>query len=136
MPIHNMAFDSGLFIARQVGYVDDVDARMWGSALKKHARGADGAIIALIDMREVERLVPTLTKVFSTALALPNLMGIIVVASDQMSSRNARVMGNLCDHSSVRVFSTMDEAMAFARTQLRPIIGPAAGAMAFCAVGV
>lgn len=36
MPIHNMNFESGVFFTRAVGYVDDVDVRLWATSLKNH----------------------------------------------------------------------------------------------------
>ncbi|MFW5691473.1 MAG: hypothetical protein ACOCXZ_03125 [Chloroflexota bacterium] len=131
MPIHNMNFESGVFFARQVGYVDDVDARMWGNALKNYAQNADLPVVAVVDMREVDRLVPTVTRVFSGLLSAPNLAGIAIVAGELMGSRNARVLSKLCELENVRVFSTIDEARAFARMQVKPVFGFSPGNMQF-----
>lgn len=118
-----MNFEGGVFFAKQVGYVDDVDARMWMNALKKYASGSDSPIVALVDMREVDRLCPTVLRVFSSLQSMDNLMGVALIASEQMNSRNAQVMSKLSAINGVRVFSTIDEGRSFARMRLNPTVG-------------
>lgn len=123
MPIHNMNFENNVFFARQVGYVDDVDARMWSNALKNYAANTDSDVVAVVDMCEVERLVPTVVKVFQSILKQGNLRGVAIVAGNLMNSRNARVLSKLTELSGVSVFSSQDEAYAFANTRLNPSFG-------------
>ncbi len=130
MPIHNMKYEGGVFTAKQVGYIDNVDVKMWSNALKKHAKNNDLPLIALIDMREVERLVPTVTKVFAGALASPNVVGVAIIASDTMGSRNAAILSKLDQLNGVRIFSTMEQAAAYARSQINPNVGVFATASA------
>ncbi|PJF29846.1 MAG: hypothetical protein CUN52_06305 [Phototrophicales bacterium] len=123
MPIHNMNFEGGVFFAKQVGYVDDVDARMWMNALKKYASANNTPIVALVDMREVDRLCPTVLRVFNSLQGMDNVMGVALIASEQMNSRNAQVMSKLSAISGLRVFSTLDEGRSFARMRLNPTVG-------------
>lgn len=123
MPIHNMNFEDGVFFAKQVGYVDDVDARMWMNAFKKYANANTSPIVALVDMREVDRLCPTVLRVFNALQGMDNVMGVALIASEQMNSRNAQVMSKLSAVPSLRVFSTLDEGHSFARMRLNPSVG-------------
>ncbi len=123
MPIHNMNFEGGVFFAKQVGYVDDVDARMWMSALKKYANASHSPIVALVDMREVDRLCPTVLRIFTAIQDMGNVIGIALIASEQMNSRNAQVMSKLSVMGGLRVFSTLDEGRSFARMRLNPTVG-------------
>lgn len=123
MPIHNMNYDSGIFFAKQVGYVDHVDIRMWHNALNKYASASDTSTVAVIDMRQIDRLCPTVTKIFTTALAIPNVVGIALIVSDAMYSRNDRVFKSLSELSGIRIFSNLDEGQTFAHTILKPSIG-------------
>lgn len=131
MPIHNMSFDDGVFFARQVGYVDQVDGRMWGSALKKWSKTSDTPIVAIVDMQDVERLCPTLVKAFSNVLASGNIVGIAVITSDLMTSRNDRVLSKLDNLDGVRVFSAVGDGYTFARMRLNPSIGYGSGAAVY-----
>lgn len=121
MPIHSMNYESGVFYSKQVGYVDNVDARMWHSALRKHVKTHEAPMMAVVDMQQIDRLCPTVVQVFSAALALPDMLGIVIVSDQAMGSRNERVMSKLSALSGVRVFSSMDSAMAYVRTQLNPV---------------
>jgi hypothetical protein len=131
MPIHNMNYEAGIFFTKQVGYVDDVDIRMWHNALNKYAKIGDTPVMAIIDMREIDRLCPTSTKVLSGALALPNVLGIAIVTSDVMCSRNARVFGTLNEQKGVRIFATTDDAYTFAQSRISPSVGYAGTVFAF-----
>lgn len=123
MPIHNMNFEGGIFFTKQVGYVDDVDGRMWMNALKKYSNASLSPVVALVDMREVDRLCPTVLRVFSALKDMGNVMGVAIIASEQMNSRNAQVMSKLSMMGGLRVFATMDEARSFARMRLNPTVG-------------
>jgi len=123
MPIHKMNFDGGIFYAKQVGYIDNVDARMWSSAVGKYAKGADAPIMAVVDMTEVDRLCPTVIKTLQKTLNDGNLIGIVLITSDMMASRNARVMGKMGALDHVRVFSSFDDAHAYVQANLRPTFG-------------
>ncbi len=79
VPIHKMSFDDGMFFARQVGYIDYVDARMWANALGNHAENSGEPIMAVVDMLEVDRLCPTVIEVFETVLDKANVLGIVLV---------------------------------------------------------
>ena len=123
MPIHKMNFDGGVFFAKQVGYIDNVDARMWASALGKYAKGADTPIMAVVDMTEVDRLCPTVTKTLQKLVQDGNVIGIVLITSEMMASRNARVMGKMGGMDRVRVFNHFDDAHAFVRANINPTFG-------------
>jgi anti-anti-sigma regulatory factor len=126
MPIHNMNFEGGIFTVKTVGYLDNIDARMWGNALKKYAKKSDTTIVAIVDMRQVERICPTVLKVVGGLVQQPNLRGIAIITSDSMASRNVSVMNKLQGTDGVRLFSTIEQAHAHAQTYLDPTIGQAA----------
>ncbi|TVR21651.1 MAG: hypothetical protein EA396_07965 [Anaerolineaceae bacterium] len=117
-----MNYESGVFYSKQVGYVDNVDARMWHSALRKHTKTAESPLVAVVDMQQIDRLCPTVVQVFSAALALPDMLGVIIISDQVMGSRNERVMSKLSALPGVRVFSSAESAMAYARTQLHPAL--------------
>ena len=124
MPIHKMNFEGGVFFAKQVGYIDNVDVRMWANALGNHAGEAGMPVVAVVDMREVDRLCPTVLKVFSGILKIGNLRGVALVTSDMMASRNARVIEKLAQLPSVLVFSTLDDARQYASKHTHPSFNP------------
>ncbi len=123
MPIHKMNFEGGVFFAKQVGYIDNVDVRMWANALGNHAGEAGMPVVAVVDMREVDRLCPTVLKVFTSILKIGNLRGVALVTSDMMASRNARVIEKLAQLPSVLVFSTLDDARRYASKHTQSTFG-------------
>jgi len=123
MPIHTMHHQNGVFFAKQVGYVDHVDARMWANALNTYAQASDFPIVAVIDMTEVDRLCPTTVKTFAQALESRNVLNIALIAGDLMASRNAKVLGKLADVDRLRIFSSRDAAQRFANERLQPSFG-------------
>lgn len=120
MPIHKMNFEGGVFYAKQVGYVDNVDARMWANALSNYAQKAAGQVTAIVDMTEVERFCPTVVKIFNDLAAnVPNLVSVGLTTSDQMASRNAKIIDKLSGIPNIRFFSSMDAAHDHAVAQMR-----------------
>jgi len=126
MPIHKMNFSGNVFYAKQVGYIDAVDARMWASALAKYAKQSDSTIMSVVDMTEVDRLCPTVIKVLQKALMNGNVGGVVLVTSDMMASRNASVMGKMGKLDHVRVFSTVDDANSYVEAHVHPTFGTSA----------
>jgi len=123
MPIHRMNLENGVFSARQVGYFDHVDARMWANALSNYADTSDSPLMAVMDVSEVDRICPTTMKVFSSLASNGNLVGIALVTGSAMVSRNAKMLEKLATLAGVRVFTTYEEAMRHAKTQLNPTFG-------------
>jgi hypothetical protein len=123
MPIHTMRLKDGVFFARQVGYVDNVDVRMWGSALEKYAAASPLPIMAVIDLGEADRVCPTVIREISSVLAVSHLMGVAIAAGDNMASRNAQVLSTLGALRGVRVFATLQEAREYADNRLNAVSG-------------
>lgn len=123
MPIHTMQNRDGVFFAKQVGYVDRVDARMWANALQTYATASDFPIVALVDMSEVDRLCPTTIKIFSNVLAAYNVQGVMLVAGDHLVSRNANVINKLAEIPGLRIFPNLRDALHFAQSRLQPNFG-------------
>jgi hypothetical protein len=115
MPIHKMTFEGNTFNAKAVGYFDNMELRLWANALNNHA---NTPIVAVLDMVEVSRLCPTVTKIFTEAFKNPNMRGIALVISDSMASQNMRVIDKLGEISGLRVFMTDEEAHRFASARL------------------
>jgi hypothetical protein len=118
MPIHKMTLEGDVFVARAVGYLDNMDAKLWANALQNHAGNSLLPIAAVMDMVEVNRLCPTVTKIFSEISRNPNMRAVAIVISDSMASQNARVIDKLGEIPGVRVFPTHEEANRFARSRL------------------
>jgi hypothetical protein len=115
MPIHKMTLEGNTFIAKAVGYFDNMELRLWANALNNHA---DTPVAAVLDMVEVSRLCPTVTKIFIEAFKNPNMKAITIVMSDSMASQNMRVIDKLGEISGVRIFSTLEEAQRFTKARL------------------
>lgn len=124
MPIHKMHYDSGVFFAKKVGYIDAVDIRMWANALSNYATEAGAPVVAVVDLREVDRLCPTVLKVFAAILKTANLRGVALVTSDMMASRNVRVIEKLAQFPDVLLFSTLADAQGYAARQTGPGFSP------------
>lgn len=123
MPIHSMHFDNAVFYARQVGYVDNVDIRMWANALKKHTSVSDVPMMAVIDLTDADRLCPTAIKVLTTVVVNGNLLGVAIAAGDTMASRNAAVLEKIGKIANIRLFPSLDQANRYAETQTHPTFG-------------
>ncbi len=123
MPVHKMALDGSVFFAKQVGYIDSVDLRLWANALENYAKSNDRPLIALIDLVEVDRLCPTVIKVFTTLMKSPNVIGISIVTGESMASRNAAVMRKISEMRNVRIFNSMVEAQHFSKERANPQFG-------------
>ncbi|GAB4326604.1 MAG: hypothetical protein Kow00117_13860 [Phototrophicales bacterium] len=136
MPIHNMHFESGVFFTRAVGYVDDVDLRLWATSLKHHTKKSDSPVVALVDLREADRLSPTMLKILVSTLQSGNVLAIGLITSDTMNSRNASIISKIGALQGLRMFTNIDDGYVFARQQLQPSAGfyPAQSAFAY-AVG-
>lgn len=123
MPIHKMQFDDGVFYAKQVGYFDNVDARMWVSALKKYAANSPVPVVAVTDITEVDRLCPTVLKLLSDVLNTPNVSSIAIATGTCSTSQTTRVLRQLSELNGVRVFCSIDEARRYAAAKLRSSAG-------------
>lgn len=123
MPIHKMTREDGVFYSKQVGYIDNVDVRMWANALGNYAKTSDRSVIALLDLTEADRLCPTVVKTFPKILQTTELVGITIIVADQMASRNATVLNKLSDMANVRIFNDPDAARQFSIAQLNPTFG-------------
>jgi hypothetical protein len=124
MPIHRMSFENGLFFAQHVGYLDHIDVSTWADALSCHAQNSEVPVMAVVDMLGVDRVCPTMPQVVTTLLQMSNVLGIALVTSDLMTSRNAPVFDELKALPGVRLFSTMDKALTYSKARLHPSIAP------------
>ncbi|MDX1991357.1 MAG: hypothetical protein SF029_03150 [bacterium] len=118
MPIHKMNFKDEVFFAKQIDYVDNVDAKMWLNALAKYARGSSTPIMAVVDATEATRLCPTVVKLFDEAIRLPNVRGVVIATGDVMTSQKSRVVSSLSELDNIRVVATREEAERYAAARL------------------
>ncbi len=114
MPIHKMHLEDGVFFAKPVGYLDNVDARMWVNALRTHAEKSAMPITAVVDMLEVSRICPTVPQLFATAASHPNIRMIVLATGDSISAQKARVIDQISQIQDVRVASGVDDARKLA----------------------
>ncbi len=123
MPIHTMSFNEGVFHARTVGYVDNVDGRMWGSAFKQYARSSDVPIVAVMDLTDADRLCSTLPRVLSDVLSEVNIAGVILVVSGALASQNMRVFDKIDRMDGVRAVGDINTATTYANGLINPGFG-------------
>lgn len=126
MPIHKMSFEGGIFSAKTVGYLDNVDGRMWSNALKKHAKDDMYPLSAVVDMVEVNRICPTVIKAITETARIPNIGAIAIVIDSSMSSQNVRTIEKLADLPNVRIFFSFEEARRYAGNRLTASVGSGA----------
>lgn len=118
MPIHQMNYENGVFFAKQVGYLDNVDVRMWANALSNHAQDASTPVVAVVDMVEVNRICSTMPRIITDLLTAARIRGVVLVIGDSASSQTTRIISKLSDLGRVCVFPTFDEARRFAGSKL------------------
>lgn len=123
MPLHKMSLEGDVFFAKAVGYLDNMDGRMWANALQNHVGGHLLPMAAIIDMIEVDRICPTVTKIVAESIKLSNLRGIAIVVNPTMASQNTRVIDKLSEMSGVSMFSSMEDARRYANNRLTLLIG-------------
>lgn len=118
-----MQHNEGVFYAQTVGYVDNVDGRMWASALKQRVRSAGAPVVAVLDLTDADRLCSTLPRVFVDVLKDDQIAGIALVVTGALASQQARVLDKLVALEGVRVFTGLDMANSYARDLLNPGFG-------------
>jgi len=124
MPIHTMNYENRVFFAKPVGYVDNVDARLWIKALTNHADKSDVPIMGIVDLSQADQLCPTNAKLIARTIAEhTNLLGVAFVTSEMMASRNDRVVSKLGKVSGVRIFNTLSEAQSYAENSMTSSFG-------------
>jgi hypothetical protein len=115
MPIHKMHFEDGVFASKSVGYLDNVDARMWANALRTHADNSPFPITAVLDVLEVNRICPTVTQILTTALTNPNVRMVVLATGGSISAQKARVIDQLSQIPGLRVASELGDARHMAQ---------------------
>lgn len=127
MPIHKMSFEDGVFFTKLVGYANHIDARRWFKALDACNMNNDAAIVAVVDMLDVDRISPTLADLCEIALADQNILNIAIIINNTMTVHNPQIIETLKSLSGVHFFSSSQMAMTFARSQVCPTIFPYSG---------
>lgn len=126
MPIHKMHYEEGVFSAKTVGYLDNVDGRMWSNALKNYAKNDMLSMVAVIDMVEVNRICPTVIKAVAEGVRISNLNAIAIIMDSSMASQNARMIEKLTELPNVRVFYSYEDARRYVRSRLNASVGSTA----------
>lgn len=114
MPIRDVHFKNGIFFCREVGRIDDDDARLWTTYAEKFAALSDLPIVALVDATQTTRITAAARKIFAEASAIPNLQHGIVAATDFRVAQSARLTAMLARDKHTEVFDSMTEARAYA----------------------
>ena len=110
MPIHTMHLTDRIFFAQPVGYMDNVDARMIASALKKYARTSTAPIVGIMDTQQVDRMCSTVPKMIAETLANGDILEVVIVIGQSFASQNARVVDKLSKLDRVKIVGTVEEA--------------------------
>jgi hypothetical protein len=121
MPIRDMRFEDGIFYAKQVGLIDETDARTWVDALKAHAAASATPIVALIDARDVEFVSASASLVFVDGSSTPNVKAAAVVTRTTTTTVKARTIGMMSESHHTHdtyVFTSLAEAEKFAKTSV------------------
>jgi hypothetical protein len=130
MPIHKMQFEDGVFAAKSVGYLDNVDARMWANALRTHAENSPFPITAVLDILEVSRICPTVTQILTTALNNPNVRMVVLATGTSISAQKAKIIDQLCQLQSLRIAADVEDARRLAGVQRVALAKVGAGSYA------
>lgn len=118
MPIYDMEFRDGIFFAREVGRIDQADAELWAHYANRFAAASISPIVALVDAREVTSITPEARRIFVKASYIPNLKCGAVAARDVVSQQSSRIVGWMAERDHTHVFQTLEEARAFAESQV------------------
>lgn len=122
MPIRDMRFEGGIFYAKQVGLIDETDARTWVEGLKAQAAASQTPIVALIDAREVEFVSASASVIFVEGSSTPNVKVAAVVTRSTTTTVKARTIGMMSEPHHTHetyVFNSLIEAEKFAKAAVQ-----------------
>lgn len=114
MPIRDVHFKNGIFFCREVGRIDEDDARLWQTYAEQFAESSDVPIVALVDATHITRITAAARKIFAEASAIPKLQHGIIAAADFRIVQNVRLTGMLALDNHTEIFETLEEARAYA----------------------
>lgn len=119
MPIVDMSYENGIFFVREVGCIDQHDARLWAETMLQHARSSSFPIVLLIDALEASSITAEARRIFAKAAETPNVkIGVVASNNDRVMqhSRIAALLGTVRKTHETHFFNTLEEAREFANS--------------------
>ncbi len=117
MPIVDMNYENGIFFAREVGCIDQNDAKLWAETMFHHARNSTFPIVLLIDALEATSITAEARRVFAKSAETPNVkVGAVASNNDRVMqhSRITALLGTVRKTHDTHFFNTLEEASEFA----------------------
>ncbi len=119
MPIEDYSFQNRIFFAREVGVIAEEDAQAWAQQLSEHALRSDLPIVALIDALKAGLITIAVSDIFSQASYTANLLAVVVATGPRVTIV-AHTIGMLGKPGHTKVFSSLEEARAYAESLVYP----------------
>lgn len=119
MPIVDMTFENGVFFSREIGQVDERDARLWAEALHHCALSSRTPIVVLIDALQATGITSDARRVFARASETPNVRVAAIVTHNPRVTQQCRItalMGTVRSSHETHFFDTREEADQFVRS--------------------
>ena len=119
MPIVDMNYENGIFFAREVGCIDQHDAKLWAETMLHHARSSSFPIVLLIDALEASSITAEARRIFAKAAETPNVkIGVVASNNDRVMqhSRITALLGAVRKSHETHFFSSLEEAREFANS--------------------
>ena len=121
MPIVDMTFENGVFFSREIGPVDERDARLWAEALHHCALSSRTPIVILIDALQATGITSDARRIFARASETSNVRVAAVATNNPRVTQQCRItalMGTVRSSHETHFFETLEEADQFARHHL------------------
>lgn len=113
MPITDMQFEHGIFSCREVGIINEDDAKLWAKHIAHYAARSPHPIVALVDATRAEYLTSGARQVFAKASAIPNLEEAAVATASFRVEQNARMTAMMSVKKHTHIFDNIENALRF-----------------------
>ena len=118
MPITDMQFEHGIFSCREVGIINEDDAKLWVKHITHYANRSPYPIVAFIDATRAEYLTAGARQVFARASATPNLHNAAIVTNNFRVEQNARMTVQMASHKNTEIFTSIEDALRYVLHQV------------------
>lgn len=123
MGVCDLAFENGLFFAREFGHISADDAKHWAESLLHCAKSSPVPIVILIDALQASSISTEARRIFAMASETPNVRVAAIATSNMLVEQQSRMTALMCSvrHShETHIFRTLVEAEEFAVNHLAP----------------
>ena len=117
MPIVDMTFENGIFFAKEVGTVNDKDARLWVDTLGGYAAASPVPVIVLVDAMELSAITGGARDIFVESSTIPNVAASVIAVRDLITAQVSRALSARGRRGATHLFSNLEEARRFAEQQ-------------------